>query len=1152
MTRLVNAVMVTTVLSVTAAAGIGCQGDLDTTNTVEPYGTFGQVIYREGCQRVAYTGQLAQRDAGQRTTVDVSGSLGRSVCVDNMPAPADSPDKLKAIVGQKDQLVATVDAIAPQPILSDLEGFLEAILPLADDGTLETAIQSLGDLLGKMHDDPDFAPALARLANRNGYRPTKTVPGLVHTLVEYPGVDDFLGKLLALTAPGGSAEMEWKQLLTALSKEAKTAQPVANPGDSQRTLKLALDLMLTTHPDLASGTPRPLVARDFRGLAKVQLVNGKVPAPFADLNGDGLADVDSMGHYLDAGGQPLDVATPFPEAGKSDTAPRDQLGRALAAQSGRTTLYDFLDLDGTVIGGLTKEALTLMDPAKDITLGLVWGLQPLLGPRVSQTKMYMDPAGGMVDSLTYMGFDVAQASVLDLAHGFIQLLGDPNAEQTLQAANTLLAQYESPATRSVKAMLDVSDLGKKHTEAQIPETSTLYDELMPIVVRILRVPGLAADVLSAMENPRVKAFAPMTARLMTAKNQIDFDHAAGPDYNLTSNLDGVLPVDRTQPDVDYNRSLMQRIAHMIHDANGVQFCNKDNAKVSFLGLTIANDPKCKLFQIDDLALFYILNMASAGARAANPSAEAGANFVGHITDGTVKGALNLLGGIGQQDNFLQGQTGITGFTSHPSPKALNRALFLRQNEKSQFLQDTTDDVLCKDGDKFIDVHDKSIFAWETPLVGQPANDFYDAVQPLIDAFARHDECLAYDAQTGNCTRQQNAAKIFVDLFALLHEHWGSPRSSYFGHSYQSSSRAQPRFSYPDNLASYEQLLGEVLGQSDLMPSLTNLAPVLNTMTVDGTPGGQPAKPVFIGTARYLLDPQALPPTVTYRNGATATVESDGVTPVKRASVYYLIADAYAHKRAALAQVGGKQADAWRNATSALVDQMLTVEQVNGQYQFKNRRLHAVTSILLDFLRGRLAAHAKAGDLDTWVHKTLTQDMTDMLSGPVFAALSDFTTKVEADADARDQLYKAIQYLVDEAGNDLAFQTALTTLADEVQTFLDDPDLVPVARVVGQALDPATGPVDPQLTLIKKSRDVDTKKILLTLLRNLYRPNSSNVYPASDLSDVLSELNRAHPGQGGSLDADDYRSVLAEVRGFLLDDKRGFTRFLDIVKTRGPH
>ncbi|MCA1664079.1 MAG: hypothetical protein LC659_07415, partial [Myxococcales bacterium] len=381
---------------------------------------------------------------------------------------------------------------------------------------------------------------------------------------------------------------------------------------------------------------RPLVTRDYRGVAMASVVNGKVQPPFVDKDGDGLADVDAMGHFLDAGGNALAVPSPFPELGPPDGAPRDAQGRALTAANATTTLYKYLDLDGTVFGGLAREGLKLMDPQKDTTLGLVWGMGALLGPRASKTQLYMDAGGGMLGSLSYNGFDTTQSPVLDLAHAFVQLLGDPNADQTFQATSTLLNSYESPTARLIGAMLDASDRGKKHPEAMVPANSVLYDDLMVIMNRVLAVPGLTEDLMDALTDPRVRDLAPMIARLMSADNQIDFDHAAGSAYPLLqkgNDLDAINPVDRTKPDSDYNRSLMQRIAHLIHDSNGVQFCNKEGANPTVLLIPFGPYKKCGLFQIDDLALFYILNMQTNASNASNASAKSGADFCAHITSG---------------------------------------------------------------------------------------------------------------------------------------------------------------------------------------------------------------------------------------------------------------------------------------------------------------------------------------------------------------------------------------------------------------------------------------------------------------------------------------------------------------------------------------
>jgi hypothetical protein len=595
---------------------------------------------------------------------------------------------------------------------------------------------------------------------------------------------------------------------------------------------------------------------------------------------------------------------------------------------------------------------------------------------------------------------------------------------------------------------------------------------------------------------------------------------------------------------------MQRIAHLIHDANGAKFCNKEGAtfKDPILGV-IPFGPyhECGFFEIDDLALFYILNMQSNATTGGTALAQQGANFCQHIKDSTVTTSINA--GLVS----LPKQTGIQGFNCVPTPAALNRSLFLRPTEQTQFMQETTNPITCTDGDLFTDVHDKSIFAWETtfPNAKVPNATFYTAIAPIVDAFAKHDECTGYDANNV-CTGHQNAAKILVDLFSMLHEHWASPKSSYFGHTYQQTNPKAPRYAQLDNVVSYEPLMAEVLGQADLVPAVIGLAPTLSSMTVDGTSNTPAALPVLIDSAKYIFVPNPQSG-IAYRNGATSTVMSDGMTPVPVATPYYLIADAYAHKRLALSGADAMQAGAWKSATSAMIDQFLTVDKnTNGTWQFHNRHFRAISLLVVQFLRDRINAHTQAGDVDTWVHSTLTGNLTDTLGGPAFAALTDFTAKVESDPDARTELYSLLQYLVNEANNDLVFQTALTTLADQVQLFLDDPDLIPVAHALGSAVDPQNGAVDAQLTLMKRAHDVDSNKALLSLLQNLYKQDATGIYPASNLADILSQLNRKDPTASGDLTGDDYNSILTEVQNFLKDQQYGFSHFLAIVKNRGPH
>jgi len=1169
-----------------------CQADLDTARTPDPFSSFGAAIYREGCQRVAYTGQLAQRDAMPSARVDVSGSLSHAVCVDGEAPPSGAPPKLVAIFGQRPAMIDMVDATLPQPFLATLETFLERILPLYDDATVEHAIAGISGVLDIMAADPEVAPALARLGHRHGYRPAAVGPGLMHALVEYPDLDGFVGSFLGLIGPGGAAEAEWHDLLAAAAIALGTATPAADPAAAERTLKLAVDLLLTQHldePALLQGTPLPVVERDARGVALVEVDDsGVVVPPFVAIDAEhpGIARVDENdGRFVDASGVPLAVATPFPEPSVADNAPRDAQGRALTGPGETTLLYKYRDLDGTLLAGAVREAPVLLDPAKDTTLGLAWGAQALLGPRIMQTRSYTGP-GGALASITYKGFDTTQSPALDLLHAFVQVAGAPNTDSVLRSAATLLDKFESQTSRAVAAMLDTSDRGKMHTEAQIPATSTLFDDLMPLVARTLRVPGLAQDLIAALKEPQVQGLAPMIARLMVAKNQLDFDHADvtddGPNfsrgYDLTANLDAIEPVDRTQPDADFNRSLMQRIAHLVHDSNGAALCSKAGAKITIPANRTYAQP-CQLFKIGDptgqtksggLAMFYALSMASASVvrppNPANPTEDpvrfqttySKSSFREQIVDSQVKAFAS--------DGPLQGLVKITGFTAYPTPRALNRALFLNTDPQnpdpgaSDFLRNTMEPIICKDGDRFIDVHGKSIFAWELPIPNNPSGSqtdtFYDAVRPVVDAFAKHDECTAYDVNQKCILDDQshNAVQIFVDLLSVLHEHWASPQSSYAGHTYQSTDRAQPRFAFPDNVVSFEPLIAEVLRDGDLVPSVIGLAPTLSTFTVNGQEGGPPALPFLVDAMRYVFDPAVAPAGLAYRNGATSAVQSDGHTPVPRATPFYLLADAFASKRATLAALattteGARQANQWKAAASVLIDEVLTVDHVGDVCQFRNRKIQAITQLLIRFLRDRVQAHNTAGDFDAWVHHDLTSDITDKLTSPVVAALGDLAARLEHDDPARAQFYGLLNYLLDESRHDQTFQIMLTTAADQMQQFLDDRNLVPVAHALGAAMAPTRGIVDAEIALVKRSHDLDTDRALLTILRNLFQPGADGVHPASRLADIVSELNRTSPGHGGDLDAADEHSLLGELSGFLTDNQRGFMRFVGIVQNR---
>jgi hypothetical protein len=721
--------------------------------------------------------------------------------------------------------------------------------------------------------------------------------------------------------------------------------------------------------------------------------------------------------------------------------------------------------------------------------------------------------------LSYFGYDTTQSPLLDMVYGWSQLLRDPNVRDLLGLGDALLATHAAAAARLVEAGVATARLGDAHPEAKIAANAPLWDDMMPVLRQIVARPALVSALLSALQQPEVRQLAPRFRDLMTYSDRFDIDAAT---QAVTGSF--AHKPDRAQPDSGFNRSVFQRFLHLINDSNHAQMCNKDGATVSVGAITLGPFAACDVFQIDNLATFYVRAIAFAkdgggnivcendhgdaigctpGARR-RPGAEI-------VFKGIVGTGIALLG-----DGFLEQQSTITGFRRHPTPEALNRVLFL--DPTPAFLASVADPARDRDGDLFIVQH-----AGTLPVLEK--NSFYDQIRPIVQAFV-----------------DNGAEQQFVDLMAVMHKHWPSQDST----ATQTTNPGGPNYAFGANARSWEPLIVDALA-GDLLPALVDTAPELNAITVTG----KSYATVVTNAASFAITPLA---GLADRQGRTTTKTADG-QPVTQLSPWHLLADAYLDRRARLAATGPEGA-AWTSAVSATVDLLFRAANPGTGWAFKNDRVRGVTRAAIALVRGRIDAHDQKGDRTAWLAQTLPNSTRDVLTHPVFAATADLAVALTARGAPRQALEALLHDAFDETTSPAVFAMLRTASADLIQLLSDDADLVPIAHLAGRLLAPDRSYLETQLALLQRLTAGDTAGVLVRLAGQMftgYDPHDPGVPAIAAIANGIGEVDRRHPGSDlrAAWTQDDFASVLESVAGFLREEQRGLPRFIAIVKGRNP-
>ncbi|MBZ0235254.1 MAG: hypothetical protein K8M05_23195, partial [Deltaproteobacteria bacterium] len=642
------------------------------------------------------------------------------------------------------------------------------------------------------------------------------------------------------------------------------------------------------------------------------------------------------GQYVDATGASIELPD---GAAPSPWMYRDDLGRALSADAG-PLLYQYVDLDKTVLAALARDGIQLFDPQKGTAFDLARGASALVGPRMPATRTY-----GNGETLEYRGYDTTDSPLLDMTFAYLSILRDPAINDTLALASVLLSTREAEVAQLAEAIISAARKGDSHPEAVIPPDAPLWDDLIPVIRQILSRPQLVRSLLAAMERPETAQLGERFRKFMAYKDRFDINAQ----QQVTGSF--ATPVDRALTDNGFDRSIFQRILHVIADSNNAVACNKQGARVvdPFVGITLGTYNQCQLFRVNNLATFYLQSIAyaknasgqyicetDAGAfdsttTAATPQGcvsqgrrpRPKANF-NYQWGGVVQGSIDLFGG----DEFLEDTVGIEGMRTHPTPAALNRVLFL--DPTPSYLTNIIDPMRDREGDLYKAQHAGTLPVWEV-------ESFYDQIRPIVQAFA-----------------DDGSEQLFIDVMVVLHKHWASRDSI----THQSVDPQAAGYVFGSGAKTYEALIVDMLADGTLMGALHETAAGLNSATANG----KDYEDIVRVAASYVVTPRA---GLADRQGNTTTVTSDG-RAVAQLSPWHLLADAYNRKRDRLAQAGAEGA-AWTESVSEVVDVLTRGADVPGQgWRFKNPRTRGVLLAVIGLLQSRIAAHDQAGDRTAWL------------------------------------------------------------------------------------------------------------------------------------------------------------------------------------------
>ncbi len=1109
-------------------------------------GCFAKLFHR-GVRQILLIGLILGLSSGCDKEYDLErsqpdrGTFGEELyeiwLKDTQRAAIYSEERTNLLVDREREFITSVDRAVPAGHVKELDDFLISFIAVTDAGYFPALTRRVSAILDEAASDEELMASLDErglygagdflsprkqgrfVAEMTAYEELpELIAHLGHGFAERDGLDDQGQPILG----GPSSYADLLRALTDLMQK----EPPADAADRWATT--LRDLLMVVDNRFRGGEPprRSFVALfDDRGLPMVRLNgDGEIPAPFVDAEGNGLADIDGDGRFLMTDGKSLAIAPLSDEPVDHPEMRRDVDGRVEFGPG--QFAFRYVDISDTALPFLVRMVGGLAEEETFYHMAAV-GRQ-LLGPAVVGEDARGDhrafkefhPFVDLMDAII-TGMAISELpEVMELTARYIDRQVDDLAFLSYAVGETWDVIADNPGT-------------------DIYDNQTLLFDLLEVFREITADPELWADVMEAMRDPILERAGEAMGTLVRYRDQeavpVDggpYDHCfqqckeshligtnqrfdcirACPNDEIFSDL-----MDHDSPESALNRSMLQRLFHLLRDTAGVEY---------IMAVEEAHVPG---FDLGDLPPMVELPGA---AEAFIRSVAGELNLSDYISDEFTQSSLGQIVEFlkyivpGLVDDETVGE--VLSIASElfgarldtmPTPDQITR-LFNQPDlryEEDDVILDVTN-PRCKDGFEMAAHHADGLFASE-------ASGLIDVLYPLAVAFSKHDR-----------------EELMAELFIIVHDHYSSRSDLY------PDAQGNDSLMKGSNLVSLEPALVTIFEDGTLFDALRGMAMSTRNLTDDhGVAIDERLRQLIHKWVRNDDDYEL-------RSGPSSLILADGRELENLSRV-----DVVLDRASTMVERIEDNEQAMEHVTEAVegfFNVVLRAEKDEGGARFAEEGTIAFGSHGLRYLAKRARQKEEQGRFEPWLLEELPDMAMQIYTSRGFFAVVELLEALHKDEEDRHLLAGMLGHFA-ESG-ERTDQMAFMVYGLIVQAF-DLEALMPIGRFIMSILDPdreesAEPHRDlPNGTIVARvlgmAGEVDNEGHGMELLGRASISGETYDSTLSVLSTMVMRYLSENPDADDPMSIEDRKAALRRMGFWLGDNHRGLERYFDLLDQR---